>query len=84
MLHAAAIEVFTCQQYLNVTIKGKTYTGDAFSSDWKGGAVGARHAYDNVQVDRLFNSFHAFLDIYCNTTSDVKCVRPSTLLLDLR
>ena len=52
MLHSAVIEVLSGHQYLNVTIKGKAQTGDAFSSDWKGGAVGARHTYDNLQVDR--------------------------------
>jgi ElaB/YqjD/DUF883 family membrane-anchored ribosome-binding protein len=52
VLRAAAREVLTGHQYLNVTIKGKAQTGDVFSSDWKGGAVGARHTYDGVEVDR--------------------------------
>jgi hypothetical protein len=52
MLRAAAREALTGHQYLGVTVKGKAQTGDAFSSDWKGGAVGASHTYDGVEVDR--------------------------------
>jgi hypothetical protein len=35
---------------LGVKVKGKAQTGDAFSSDWKDGAVGARHTYNGVEV----------------------------------
>jgi hypothetical protein len=52
MLRAAAREALTGHQYLGVMVKGKAQTGDAFSSDWKGGAVGARHTYNGVEVDR--------------------------------
>jgi Prion-inhibition and propagation len=52
MLYAAAKEALTGHQYLNVTIKGKAQTGDAYSSDWKGEVVGASHTYDGVEVDK--------------------------------
>jgi hypothetical protein len=52
LLQAAAKEALTGHQYLNVVIKGKAQTGDAFSSDWKGEARGASHKYDGVQVDK--------------------------------
>jgi hypothetical protein len=37
---------------LNVVIKGKAQTGDAFSSGWKGEARRASHNYDGVEVDK--------------------------------
>jgi hypothetical protein len=52
LLQAAAKEALTGHQYLNVVIKGKAQTGDAFSSDWKGEARGASHKYDGVEVDK--------------------------------
>jgi hypothetical protein len=52
MLHAAAREALTGRQYLNVIIKGKAQTGDAFSSDWNGGVIGPRHTYNGIEVDR--------------------------------
>jgi hypothetical protein len=52
LLQAAAKEDLTGHQYLNVVIKGKAQTGDAFSSDWKGKARGASHKYDGVEVDK--------------------------------
>ncbi|KAL9001658.1 MAG: hypothetical protein Q9188_005371 [Gyalolechia gomerana] len=51
LLQNAAREVLNGHQYLNVSIKGKAQTGDAFSSDWHGKAVGASHTYDGVIVD---------------------------------
>ena len=33
-------------------IKGKSQTGDALSSDWKGKAAEASHTYDGVEVDK--------------------------------
>ncbi|KAL8855251.1 MAG: hypothetical protein Q9178_008093 [Gyalolechia marmorata] len=51
LLQNAAREVLNSHQYLNVSIKGKAQTGDAFSSDWHGKAVGASHVYDGVVVD---------------------------------
>jgi hypothetical protein len=52
MLHAAAREALTGHQYLGVMVRGKAQTGDAFSSNWKSGVVGARHTYNGVEVDR--------------------------------
>jgi hypothetical protein len=48
---AAARESLTGHQYLGVIVRGKAQTGDVFSSDWKGGAVGAHHVYNGVEVD---------------------------------
>jgi hypothetical protein len=36
LLQAAAKEALTGHQYLNIVIKGKAQTGDAFGSDWAG------------------------------------------------
>ncbi|KAI9854174.1 MAG: hypothetical protein M1813_001344 [Trichoglossum hirsutum] len=52
LLQTAAKEAITGHQYLNVVIKGKAQTGDAFSSDWKGKVIGASHTYDAVKVDK--------------------------------
>jgi hypothetical protein len=51
LLQAAAKEALTGHQYLNMVIKGKAQTGDAFSSDWKGEASGASHIYNGVVVE---------------------------------
>ena len=50
-LHNAAKEVLSGHQYLKVFIKGKTQTGDIFSSDWHGKTGGASHTYNSVEVD---------------------------------
>lgn len=52
LLQNAAREVLNDHRYLNVSTKGKAQTGDAFSSDWYGKAVGASHTYDGVVVDK--------------------------------
>jgi hypothetical protein len=52
LLQTAAQEVRTGHQYLNVVIRGQAQTGDAYSSDWKRGAIGAPHIYDGVEVDK--------------------------------
>ena len=51
LLQNAAKEALSGHGYLNVLVKGKAQTGDAFSSDWHGNAVGASHTYDSVTVD---------------------------------
>ena len=48
LVQAAAKEALSGHQYLNIVIKGKAQTGDAFSSDWKGETIGASHRYDGV------------------------------------
>lgn len=52
MLHATAHEALTGHQYLNVVVKGTAQTGDAFSSNWKGAAVGPSHTYNGVEVEK--------------------------------
>jgi len=52
LLQTVAQEVLTGHQYLNVVIRGQAQTGDAYSSDWKGGANGASHKYNGVEVER--------------------------------
>ena len=37
---------------MGVVVRGKAQTENAVSSDWKGEAVGARHTYNGVEVDR--------------------------------
>ncbi len=43
VFQAAAQEVLTGHQYLNVVVRGQAQTGDAYSSDWKGGTRGVLH-----------------------------------------
>jgi hypothetical protein len=52
LLQTAAREVLTSHQYLNIVVKGQAHTGDAYSSDWARGAIGASHKYDGVEVDK--------------------------------
>jgi hypothetical protein len=51
-LCTAAKEALAGHQYHNISIKGKAQTGDAYSSDWKGGIAGSSHTYDGVEVDK--------------------------------
>lgn len=51
LLLAAAKEAITGHQYLNVVIKGKAQTGDAFRNNWKGETKGASQIYGGVIVD---------------------------------
>ncbi len=44
-------EVIASHQYSNIKIKGQAHTGDAYSSDWSGGAIGASHKYDGIEVE---------------------------------
>jgi hypothetical protein len=50
LLRSAAQEVLTGHQYFNVVVEGKVHAGDAYSSGWKFGALGASHNYDGVEV----------------------------------
>jgi hypothetical protein len=52
LLLTAAKEAITGHQYLNVVIKGKAQTGDAFRDNWKSEANGASHIYGGVIVDK--------------------------------
>ncbi|KFY22013.1 hypothetical protein V491_02907 [Pseudogymnoascus sp. VKM F-3775] len=50
LLQKTAGEVIAGHQYSNIGIKGQALAGDAYSSDWSGGAIGASHKYDSVEV----------------------------------
>ncbi|TVY73352.1 Heterokaryon incompatibility protein s [Lachnellula suecica] len=50
LLQKTVKEVIAGHQYLNITFGGKGLAGDAFSDDWKGGAIGASHKFDGVEV----------------------------------
>jgi hypothetical protein len=52
LLQKAAQEVLTGHEYLNVVVSGQAQFGDAYSSDWKGRAIGLSHKYDSVQVEK--------------------------------
>ena len=52
MLGKSAQEALAGHQYLNVGVRGQAQTGDAYSNDWKGNAVGASHTYDGVEVEK--------------------------------
>lgn len=51
LLQNVAKEALNGHQYLDVTVKGKAQTGNAFSSDWHGKTAGVSHTYDGVVVD---------------------------------
>jgi len=52
LLQAAAKEALTGHHYMNVVIKGRVQTGDVFSNDWQGKAIGASHKYDGIVVEK--------------------------------
>ena len=52
LLRKTAQEVLAGHRYLNVGVRGKAQTGDAYSNDWKGTAIGASHTYDGVEVGK--------------------------------
>jgi hypothetical protein len=51
LLKKAVKEVITGHQYSNIGIKGQAQIGDAYSSNWSGGAIGKSHKYDGVKVE---------------------------------
>ena len=51
LLQKTVKEVIAGHQYSNIGIKGQAHTGDAYSSDWSGGAIGASHKYDGIEVE---------------------------------
>jgi uncharacterized small protein (DUF1192 family) len=51
LLQKTVKEVIAGHQYSNIEIKGQAHTGDAYSSDWSGGAIGASHKYDQIKVE---------------------------------
>jgi uncharacterized small protein (DUF1192 family) len=51
LLQKTAKEVIAGHQYSNIGITGQAQTGDAYSSDWSRGAIGASHKYDGVEVE---------------------------------
>jgi len=55
LLQNTVKEVIAGHQYSNIGIKGQAHTGDAFSSGWVGGAIGASHKYDGVEVEAVLS-----------------------------
>lgn len=51
LLQKTVKEVIAGHQYSNIGIKGQAHTGDAYSSDWIGGAIRASHKYNSVEVE---------------------------------
>jgi hypothetical protein len=51
LLQITVKEVIAGHQYSNIQIKGQVHTGDAYSSDWSGGAIVASHKYDGINVE---------------------------------
>lgn len=51
LLQKTVKEVIAGHQYMNVGIKGQAQTGDAYSSGWGGGAIGASHEYNGIEVE---------------------------------
>jgi hypothetical protein len=52
LLQETVREVIAGHQYSNIGIKGQAHTGNAYSSDWNGGAIGASHIYDGIRVEK--------------------------------
>jgi hypothetical protein len=51
LLQKTVKEVIAGHQYSNIKFGGKGLAGDAYSSDWKGGTIGASHKYDGIEVE---------------------------------
>ncbi|PMD23127.1 small s protein [Hyaloscypha hepaticicola] len=51
LLQKTVKEVVAGHQYSNITFGGKGLAGDTYSSDWKGGAIGASHKYNGIKVE---------------------------------
>jgi uncharacterized small protein (DUF1192 family) len=51
LLQKTVKEVIAGHQYSNIGIKGQAHTGDAYSSDWSKGTIGASHNYDGIEVE---------------------------------
>jgi len=51
LLQKTVKEAIEGHQYSNITFGGKGLAGDAYSSDWKDGAIGASHKYDGIKVE---------------------------------
>lgn len=51
LLQKTVKEVIAGHRYSNITFGGKGLAGDAYSNDWKGGAIGASHKYDGIKVE---------------------------------
>jgi len=51
LLRKTAKEVIAGHRYSNITFGGKGLASDAYSSDWKGGAIGASHKYNGINVE---------------------------------
>lgn len=51
LLQKTVKEVIAGHQYSNITFGGTGLAGDAFSNDWKGGAIGASHKFDGIKVE---------------------------------
>ena len=51
LLQKTVKEIIAGHEYSNIRIKGQAYTGDTYSSDWSGGAIGASNRYDGVEVE---------------------------------
>jgi hypothetical protein len=52
LLQKTVKEVIAGHQYSNITFGGKGLAGDAYHSDWKGGAIGASHKYNGIKVEK--------------------------------
>jgi uncharacterized small protein (DUF1192 family) len=51
LLQKTVKEVIEGHQYSNIGIKGQAHTGDAYSSNWSGGTIGASHRYNGVEIE---------------------------------
>jgi len=51
LLQKTVKEVIAGHQYSNIGIKGHAHTGDTYSNDWSGGAIGVSHKYNGVEVE---------------------------------
>ncbi|KAG9230094.1 small s protein [Amylocarpus encephaloides] len=51
LLQKTVKDAIAGHQYSYITFGGKGLAGDAYSSDWKDGAIGASHKYDGIKVE---------------------------------
>ena len=52
LLRTATRELRAGHQDMNIMVRGQTQTGNAYSSDWTGSAIGASHQYNCVEAEK--------------------------------
>jgi hypothetical protein len=52
LLRTAAQEVLPGHKFLKIVVRSQAQTGNMYSSNWRGTAIGASSQYDSVEVEK--------------------------------